>query len=119
MTHAADDGEFIGVAGELGQMLGDLHARDLRVDRLELAADFLRRAGFEIERIQMRRSSAQIHENGRLGDGGLHLARARQTQIASQAEAAAKSARLQKVAASNAIAISVVSHGGFFQKMCD
>ena len=61
----ADDRQPIHHAGQPRQMLADLDAGDTGGDRLELAADFGRRVGFEIDHVLMRRPAGQEdHDDG-------------------------------------------------------
>jgi hypothetical protein len=48
VRHAAEDRVAVGTGGELGQVLGDLDARDVGGDRVELAAELGRGVGLEV-----------------------------------------------------------------------
>ena len=70
VAHAAQDGELVGHLGQLGQVLADLHARHVGVDRLELAAEFAGGVGLQVEGVHVRRAAAQADINRRLALAG-------------------------------------------------
>jgi hypothetical protein len=62
----ADDGAAVHHVGELGQHFADLQAGNFCVDGRELAADFSRGLGLEVEQILMGGSAAEEDVDDRL-----------------------------------------------------
>ena len=106
---AADNRELVGALGQVGQVLTDLDARHIRLDRAELAADLRRGVGLEIERVHVRRTARQVDEDGgfRSGSRG-DFAGGCQAEIARETQAGADSADFQKIASFD----SVTGKGG-------
>ncbi len=112
MAYAAQDRVFVGTLSQLRQMLANLHARHIRFDRLEFAANFGRGLGLQIERIEMRRPALQINIDGRLslrrsdlpGLGCPQVSGQMQTQPAERSD-------LDEIAPSHAVAKDAGCHG--------
>ena len=107
MTDAAEDRVLVGAGCELRQVLADLNAGNIRVDRIELAAKLGGRIRLQIERIDMRRTSAKIDDDGRLALRRLRIVRVQPAQRIAQRQANA--ANFQKSATSQ-IPIRIRSH---------
>jgi hypothetical protein len=89
----ADDDKLVHHLRHLGELLANLDARDVGADRVELAANFHRRVGFQVPHVKVRRAAGEIDiDNGpvRVADAGLRLGRqqVRQGQAAAQEGAA-------------------------------
>src|SRR5690606_16629566 len=111
VADAAEDGVLVGTLSELRQVLADLDAGDVGIDRVELAAILARRVGLEVESIHVRRAAAKIDEDACLAARiGGHLARRRQAEIAPQRKPCSQGAHFQKVASSNSVAVTMRGH---------
>ena len=62
-----DDGKPVGPCGEVRQMLGEPDPRNVRVDRLEFAADLGGRVGLRIEHVEMAGAAGEEDQHDRLG----------------------------------------------------
>jgi hypothetical protein len=67
---AAHQGEFVGTPGQAGEQFAQLHARHVRRDRPEFAADLRRRIRLQVEEVEMGRAAGQENDNNGLVDGG-------------------------------------------------
>src|SRR5262249_950476 len=65
----ADERELVGHLGDAGERLADLDAGDFRVDRLELAANLLRRFRLDVPHILVGRAAAEEDVDERLVAG--------------------------------------------------
>ena len=99
----ADHRELVGDLGEPGHVLADFHAVDIRGDRRELAAEFLRRERLQVEHVHVRRAAGQIDVDDRLA-GGLRTRQRLRTEQFGESEAAeAERSDLQEIAARDAV----------------
>ncbi len=62
-SHRADDGQMLGLRGQLGQVLGNPQPRDAGFDGLETAAVFV--PGLQVEGIQLAGAAAHPQQNAR------------------------------------------------------
>jgi hypothetical protein len=120
VAHPAKDRELVGTLGQLWQVLADLDAVDVRLDRVELATVFGRSVRLEVERVHVRRATRQIDENRIGGLRALKLSRAGHPEIAGQGQAGADRAGLQEVSPSHSVARERISHtsGSFLVGRC-
>jgi hypothetical protein len=105
----AHHGEFVPHAGLHGKVLANLHAGNVGLDRLELAAELGRRVGLEVVHIHVRRTAGQVDHDGRLRPGRLRailvLARVRvKAKQVGERQPRAKRAHLEKASTADAIA---------------
>ena len=102
VIYAANDAEFVGVFGRLGEDLGDLHPGDFGADGLEWPSHFGRGIRLRIERIQLARAADQKEHNAiyvrlGIGRGGAHRRSERQAEWRERP-------RVQEIAAGESIA---------------
>ena len=67
VAHRTDKGEFVGYLSDVGQQLGNLHARNLGLDRLEDALDIGGASLLGVPEVQVARSTLQVDQDNALG----------------------------------------------------
>ena len=101
--HRADRNELVHHFGHERQMLANLDAGNVRLDRLELSANLRRRIHLDVEHVLMWRPAGQVDHDDRLvrsPDAGLRL---RVQQLRQGQPAQAQSADLDEAAPGNPV----------------
>jgi len=106
--HVADNRELVGNLGLHRQQFANLHPRHIGLNGIELAPIIDRRFGLQVVHVHMAGTTVQVdHDDGFVSNAGRRILLRPQTQQIGQREAAhAKSARSEKAAAIEIVAVA-------------